>query len=137
MKKLNITGKIKMIILGILLIPNLIFPSPSGPELGIGSLIIPLIFGTLVIPILSKINSAIFGQIIEQPNWNDNPLNLMRPLRFFQFMSGFFLVTGTSMVIGTAIKFQSLNNFGFSSIFFGLGFFFGIKLSVKWFGKKN
>jgi hypothetical protein len=137
MKQLNKTGKIKTIILGILFLPNLIFPSSSGPEFGIGTLIMPLIFGTLAIPFLTKINSAIFGQIIEQPDWNDNPLNFKRPLRFFQFMAVFFLVTGASTIIGTAIKFQSLYDFGLISIFLGIGIFFGIRFSVKWTGKKE
>ena len=131
MKDWNKTGKIKAIILGILFLPNIIKPIGAQPNFGFAMIVMPLIFGLIAIPLIIKVNAAIFGQVIERPNWNDNPLTLKRPLSFFHFGAFFFLTTGLSMLIGTAIKFQQLNQFGLTTISFGIGILGGIQLLLK------
>jgi hypothetical protein len=131
MKDWNKTGKIKAIILGILFLPNLVKPIGAQPDFGFAIIVMPLIFGIIAIPFITKINSAILGQVIERPTWNDNPLILKRPLSFFHFGAFFFLTTGLSMIIGTIIKYQQLNKFGLTAISFGIGILLGIQLLLK------
>ena len=131
MKDWNKTGKIKAIILGILFLPNLIKPIGAQPDFGFTMIIMPLIFGVIAIKFITKINSAILGQVIERPTWNDNPLTLKRPLSFFHFGAFFFLTTGLSMIIGTLIKYQQLNQFGLTAISFGIGILLGIQLLLR------
>lgn len=127
----NKTGKIKAIILGVSFLPNIIKPIGAQPDFGFAMIIMPLIFGIIAIPFITKINAAIFGQVIERPTWNDNPLTLKKPLSFFHFGAFFFLTTGLSMIIGTLIKFQQLNQFGLTAISFGIGILIGIQLLLK------
>ena len=134
MKKWNKTGKIKAIILGLLFLPNLLAPigaQSKGLPI-VMAVLMPLIFGSIAIPFIAKINAAIFGQVIAKPNWNDNPLTLTRPLTFFHFGAYFCLTAGLSMLIGTGIKFQTFSNFGLTSVSFGLGILIGIWLTLKW-----
>jgi len=131
MKDWNKTGKIKAIILGIIFLPYIIKPIGSQPDSGLAMIIMPLIFGIIVIPFITKINASLFGQIIEKPTWNDNPLTLKKPLSFFHFGAFFFLSTGLSMIIGTLIKYQQLNQFGLTVISFGIGILLGIQLLLK------
>lgn len=131
MKDWNKTGKIKAIILGVLFLPNIIKPIGAQPDFGFAMIVMPLIFGLIAIPFIAKINAAIFGQIIERPAWNDNPLTLKKPLIFFHFGAFFFLTTGLSMIIGTLMKFQQLNQFGLTAISFGAGILLGIQLLLK------
>lgn len=128
MKDWNRTGKIKAIILGILFLPNIIIPIEAKHDMSFAMIIMPLIFGVVAIPFITKINAAIFGQVIERPTWNDNPITLERPLSFFHFGAFFFLTSGLSMIIGTLIKYQQLNPFGLTSISFGIGILLGIRL---------
>lgn len=137
MKNWNRTGKVKAIILGLLFLPNIIKPIGAQPEMNFVMIIMPLIFGAVAIPFITKINAAIFGQVIENPSWNDNPLNLKRPLRFFHFGAFFFLTVGVSMIIGTLIGFQKINLFGLSTISFGLGILIGIKILIRMTEKKE
>lgn len=125
------TGKIKTIILGILFIPNIIKPIGAQPDFEFTMIILPLITGIIAIPLITKVNAAIFGQIIERPNWNDNPLTLMKPLSLFHFGAFFFLTVGLSMIVGTAPKYQNINHFGLSSVAFGIGILAGIELLLK------
>jgi hypothetical protein len=131
MKDWNKTGKVKAIILGVLFLPNIIKPIGAQPDMSFAMIIMPLIFGIIAIPFITKINAAIFGQVIERPTWNDNPLTLKRPLSFFHFGAFFFLTTGLSMVFGTLIKYQQLNLFGLTAISFGIGILLGIQLLLK------
>lgn len=131
MKNWNRTGKVKAIILGLLFIPYIIKPIGAQPEMSSVMIIMPLIFGAIAIPFITKINAAILGQVIEKPSWNDNPLNLIRPLRFFHFGAIFFLTSGVSMIIGTLIGFQKINLFGLYAISFGLGILIGIKILIR------
>lgn len=131
MKDWNKTGKIKAIILGVLCLPNIIKPIGGQPNMDFIMIIMPLIFGIIAIPFTTKINAAFFGQIIEKPTWNDNPLTSKRPLNFFHFGAFFFLTTGLSMIIGTLIKYQQLNQFGLTAISFGIGILLGIQLLLK------
>lgn len=128
MKNWNKTGKVKAIILGILFLPNIIKPIGGAPDFGFAMIIMPLIFGIIAIPFITKVNVAIFRQVIEKPSWNDNPLTLRKPLRFFHFGAFFFLTTGLSMILGTAIKYKDLNQFGLTAISFGIGILAGIQL---------
>jgi hypothetical protein len=131
MKNWNKTGKTKAIILGILFLPNLLMPIPPQDNISFIMIIMPLIFGIIAIPFLTKLNVALFGQIIEKPTWNDNPLTLKKPLRFFQFAAFFLITIGLSVIIGTVIKYQGLNQAGLSSMFFGIGILLGIQWLLK------
>jgi len=131
MKDWNKTGKIKAIILGILFLPNIIKPIGAQPNMSFAMIIVPLVFGIIVIPFITKINAAIFGYVIDRPTWNDNPLTLKRPLNIFHFGAFFLLTTGLSIVIGTLIKYQQLNQFGLAAISFGIGILLGIQLLLK------
>ena len=131
MKDWNKTGKIKAVILGILFLPNIIKPIGAQPNMSFVMILMPLVFGIVAIPFITKINAAIFGQVIERPTWNDNPMTLKRPLSFFHFGAFFFLTSGLSMIIGTLIKYQQLNQFGLTTISFGIGILLGILLLLK------
>lgn len=131
MKNWNKTGKIKAIILGLLALPNLLMPIGATGQQGLVMILMPLIFGSIAIPLIAKFNGAVLGREIIKPNWNDNPLTLKRPLTFFHFGSFFFLTVGLSMLLGTAIKFQTLSFFGLTAISFGLGILIGIWLTLK------
>lgn len=132
MKNWNNTGKIKATILGLLALPNLLIPiAPHGQE-GFAMFLMPLIFGSLAIPIIAKVNEVIFKRDLTKPTWNDNPLTLKRPLSFFHFGSIFFLTVGLSILVGTGIKFQTLSYIGLTSVSFGLGISIGIWLTLKW-----
>tara|TARA_R110002124_G_scaffold287317_1_gene472645 strand:- start:1235 stop:1660 length:426 start_codon:yes stop_codon:yes gene_type:complete len=138
MKEWNRTGKIKAILLVVFSFPNLIAPIGVNPQQGLlVSILMPLIFGSIAIPLIYKSNSALLGREIAKPHWNDNPLALKRPFSFFHFGAFFFLAVGLSMVIGTAIKFQILSQYGLTSLFFGIGIMIGIALTLMWINKKN
>lgn len=132
MKNWNRTGKIKAIILGLLALPNFLFPVGAQEQQGLAMILMPLIFGSIAIPLITKFNGAFLRGEITKPTWNDNPLTLTRPLSFFHFGSFFFLTVGLSILLGTGIKFQMLNFLGLTSISFGLGILIGIWLTVKW-----
>lgn len=137
MKDWNKTGKIKAILLVVLSLPNVIAPIGVNPQQGLlVAVLMPLIFGSIAIPLISKFNSALLDREIVKPHWNDNPLKLKKPLSFFHFGAFFFLAVGLGMIVGTAIKFQNLSQFGLTSLFFGIGILIGIALSLKWVNKK-
>lgn len=131
MKNWNRTGKIKAIILGILALPNLLMPIGATGQQGLAMILMPLIFGSIAIPLIARLNAGLGREIIK-PTWNDNPLTMKRPLSFFHFGSFFFLTVGLSMLVGTGIKFQTLSFFGLTAISFGLGILIGIWLTLKW-----
>lgn len=132
MKNWNRTGKIKAIVLGVFALLNLLMPIGATGQQGLETILMPLIFGSLVTPLIAKYNGKISGREITKPTWNDSPFNWKRPLSLFHFGSFFFMTIGLSMLIGTGIKFQSLNFFGLTSISFGLGILIGIWLSLRW-----
>ena len=132
MKNWNRTGKIKAIVLGLLALPNLFMPIGATGTKGFTTILMPLIFGCIVIPLIAKFNRAVCGSEIVKPTWNDNPFVLKRPLSFFHFGSFFFLTAGISMLLGTGIKFQTLSFFGLTIISFGFGILIGIWLTLKW-----
>jgi hypothetical protein len=132
MKNWNKTGKIKAIVLGLLALPNLLLPIGVQGQQGFMMILLPLIFGSFAIPLITRFNVIILGREIIKPSWNDNPLTLKRPLTFFHFGSFFFITIGISTLIGTGIKFHLLNFFGLSSISFGLGILLGIWLTLIW-----
>ena len=136
-KKWNTIGWIKTILLAIFFIVNIIFPLPNVSSQSALTPIVALIFGVFVIPFLIKFNykfigKPIFGEKLEIPNWNSNPLEVKKPLLFFHFMAYFFIVIGLSLVISSLIHFFKLNVFGFDSIFLGIGTILGIRLLLKW-----
>lgn len=132
MKNWNKTGIIKAVILGLLFLPNIITPIGAQPDFDFFTILVPpLIFGIVAMPLILKISAAIFGLVIEKPNWNDNPLSFKKPLRFFHFGAFFFLTTGLSMLIGTLVKFQQFNAFGLTTVSFGIGILLGIQLLLK------
>jgi hypothetical protein len=132
MKNWNRIGKIKAIILGLLALPNLLMPIGATGEQGLFMILMPLIFGSIAIPLIAKFNGAFLGREIIKPTWNDNPLTIKRPLSFFHFGAFFFITVGLSILLGTAIKFQTFSFFGLTAISFGLGILIGICLTLKW-----
>lgn len=135
MNNWNKTGKIKAVILAVICIPNLLISAPIAPSFGVIQFIIPLLFGSLALPLIIKVNSSLsfVSQTLEKPNWNDNPLTFKRPLVFYQFGAWFMIVIGTSMIIGTALRQTILHTFGLTAIMFGIGILIGIKLMLRWF----
>jgi hypothetical protein len=132
MKDWNRTGKVKAIILGLLFLPNIIIPNePFMVDLKLHMILGSLIFGLVAIPIISKMNASIFGQVISKPTWNESPLTLKKPLTFFHFGAFFMLVAGLSTIIGTLIKYNELNLMGFQALFFGTGILGGIYVTLK------
>jgi hypothetical protein len=137
MKDWNKTGKIKAVLIAILSLPNLLMPIGANLQQGLLiSILMPLIFGSIVIPLNFRFNTAVEKEIVK-PHWNDNPLTSKKPLTLFHFGAFFFLSVGLSMLIGKAIKFQSLSQFGLSSVSFGIGILIGINLVLKWGVKKE
>lgn len=132
MKSWNKTGKIKAVIIGLLALPNLLMPIGVTGKQGFMMILVPLIFGCIVIPLITKFNGAVLGREIIKPTWNDNPLTLKRPLSFIHFSSFFFITIGVSMLLGSAVKFQIFSFLGLTSISFGLGILIGIWLTLKW-----
>ena len=133
----NRAGKIKAIVLGILFLPNIIWPINTSNDFNISSMLSLLIFSVIAIPVIVKINSIILGLKIERPNWNHNPLHLLKPLIFFHFMAIFFISTGISIIIGSLWKYQAFNQFGMTGIVFGIGILLGIELTLKFTRKKK
>jgi hypothetical protein len=132
MKNWNKTGKIKTILLAIFSLPNLIVPIGAFPQQGLfASILMPLIFGSIAVPLICKANQTFRNIEIVKPNWNNNPFKFKKPLTFFQFGAFFFLTLGFSMLVGTAIKYQLFNTFGLSLISFGIGLLIGIKVTLK------
>jgi hypothetical protein len=132
MKNWNRTGKIKAVILGLLFLPNIIMPNePYMMSLRLHMILGPLIFGLLAIPLISKMNSIIFGQVIARPHWNESPITMKKPLTFFHFAAYFMLVVGLSVILGTLVKYHELNSMGFLAISFGVGIIGGIFLTLK------
>jgi len=132
MQNWNKTGKTKAIILGLLALPNLLLPVAQQGQEGSTMIVMPLIFGSLGIPLIAKFNGVMFRLELTKPTWNDNPLTMKRPLSFFHFGSFFFLAVGLSILIGTGINSQTLSFLGLTSISFGLGILIGIWLTLKW-----
>ena len=89
-----------------------------------------LIFASVVVPLIAKLNVAL-GAEIARSSWNDSLPPFRRPLSFF-ISRMLFLSVGLGMVMGTAIKFQTLDSIGISAFFFGAGILVGIWLTLKW-----
>jgi hypothetical protein len=132
MKNWNKTGKLKAVILGLFALPNLLVPIAQQGQEGLAMIVMPLIFGSLAIPLIAKFNGVVFGLELTKPTWNDNPFTLKRPLSFFHFGSFFFLTVGLSILIGSGIQLQTLSLLGLSSISFGFGILIGIWMALKW-----
>lgn len=131
MKYLNTNGKVKVVILIILFLLNILIPMKPQPNFGLAIILIPLIFGVFAIPLVIKVHSVIFGQVIERPLWNDFSFNLKRPFRFFHFLAFALLTIGLSICIGTTIKYQALNQYGFTTFSSGIGILLGIEILLK------
>jgi len=132
MKNWNKTGKIKAIILLLIAILNLVMPFGATGEKDLATILMPLIFGSVILPLIAKFNEVVLGREIIKPNWNDNPFDIKLPLSFFYFGSLLLIAVGLSMILGTGIKYRMLNFFGFTPISFGIGILIGIWLTLKW-----
>ena len=93
-------------------------PIGATGQKGFAMILMPLIFGSIAIPLLAKFNGAVLKREIKEPAWNDNPLTLKRSLSFFHFSSFFFLTVGLSILVGTGMKFQTLRFLALSAISF-------------------
>ncbi len=106
-------------------------PIATQEENGFLPVLLPFVFGSIAIFIITKFNQVFLKREIVKPTWNDNPLTLKRPLSFFHFAAFFFITVGLSIILGAAIKFQLLSFVGLSAISFGLGMLVGIRLTLK------
>jgi len=136
-QNLNTVGKVKsgIILFGCLL--NIIIPTNTGlVHWSPGSILMPLIFGSIIIPLIAKFNAVFLKSEISSPKWNENPLNLRKPLVMFDFFAFLFITTGLGMLLGTFIKFQLINWLALNVISYGPGILIGIFLSLKWVNNK-
>lgn len=131
MKKWNRTGKVKALLLGLLGFHIIVNPIAVQPDISLLIVFSPLLTGALWIVVFTRINATIFGQIIERPHWNDNPLNLKRPMRLYQFMAMFFLTGGVGIMTGSLIEFQYISLFGLATSSFGIGISLGIAIMLR------
>lgn len=125
-------GKIKVIALIVIAIPNIFFPYYGFEIENIKMPILFFLFGCFAFPIISFIGRAIFDGIIEKPKWSDNPLLIKRPLSVLQFVAFIFISIGISIVAGSYLNNSSLNFSGLGSVSFGLGTLIGILVTYKW-----
>jgi len=130
MKGWNTTAWIKSSIIALPVGFNILVP-PSIVEFSIIPLLRPFVIGLVLVWFSAYLTHRFFGFKIESPDWNDNPIYLNRPLRFFQFLSYYNIFMGASILIGSMVAFSALNNYGLSFICWGLGIRFGISLSLR------
>ncbi len=131
MKNWNATGKIKAIVLAVIFMGGFFIHSVALP-ISLVLIIIPLILGSVALPLIIKVMSF----ELSKPNWNDNPFRLRRPLIMSQFFAYWFLADGTSILIKTAIREHQIDGIALSGIAFGVGILIGINLAIRW-GKKK
>lgn len=94
---LNKIGKIKTIIIVLLSILSALTPIRQNTQIeDLLFLIFPLIFGSIAIPVIIKLNQIFFKREVFKPSWNDNSLSIKRPLSFFHFYSIWFTSGGIS-----------------------------------------
>ena len=135
---MNKTIIVKAVILFIAFAVNVSMPiGAKDNQSFLVSILFPVLFGALAIPLILKIDSLIFNMEFLKPKWSDNPMSLRRPLAMCHFGAYFFLLTGFSMLIGTAIKFHDLSGFGLSLIGYGTGILIGIELTLAWVKNKT
>jgi hypothetical protein len=132
MNFMNKTGKIKIAILAFALIVNIIKPSKASVHQNLMFFVIAFISGTFLIPFIVGVNSNFVKYDLSEPLFNDNPLTLKRILSPVYFFALLLLAGGSGIIIGTSIKYHSLNNFGLTTILYGVGFLIGIKLTLIW-----
>jgi hypothetical protein len=127
MKNWNNTGKIKAALLLVIFIICIIMPLDIALH-GEGTTIsiIGFIFGSVAVPLITRINAKALKQEIVKPDWNANPFNLKLPLNFYLFGGFFFLIAGLGWIIGSAIRLHPLNDFGLFNITFGIGLLIGV-----------
>ena len=127
MKKWDNRGKLKALILIATALLNLVAPVGNSRNYPIFLILTPLLFASFAVPLLAK---AANGREFVRPTWNDNPLNLIRPLPLIHFGAFFFVILGFSVLAGSGLKYQALNPIGLTSISFGFGLFVGIHLTL-------
>jgi hypothetical protein len=132
MKNWNRTGKIKAIVLGVLVLSNLISNIDKHNLHSITIIILPFVFSFLATPLIIIINKVMFDGETCKPNWNDNPLILKKPMAFFQFGAYFFVIAGLSILIGAGIKSQNLSYLGLLNFSMGIGIFGGLYFALNW-----
>ena len=130
MNKWTKIGKIKAIVIGGSFLINVLFPL-RAIRIGVIEMLSLFVFGTIAVPLIIKGNNLFFSQVIEKPNWNENPFSFKRPLVMFQFGAYFSISIGISLLIGSILRFQSLQLLGINMLLFGLGVLAGIFLSLK------
>ncbi len=130
MKNWNRIGKIKALVLAFLFITNFIFVSPVVVKIGFVQLIMPLLFGSFSVPLITKVNASIFGTNYKEPNWNDNPLKRNQSLAFYQFGAWFMIACGSGMVMGSGIIHRVFHPFGMTALLFGVGILIGVRLTI-------
>jgi len=135
----NRTGKIKAAIIILAFAINIFLPI-QGQEAIDYFVLLPsfqLAFLTIVV---SKLNSKIFGSILEKPSWNDNPISFSKPLGMIQFGSILFLCIGIGSSLSSIVQIKAFSAMGLMLISAGLGGLIGIWLTLKWTkngGRKN
>lgn len=137
MKNWNLTGKIKALIIVVMSIYSLLFPTIYTGFKGPVMFIIPFLFGIIITPVVARLNMMVAVKEIVKPSWNDNPIRISKPLTFFQFVAFYFLVTGLGTLIGSAIRYGILNYLALTTMSFGLGIIVGIWVTLLIEKRKN
>ncbi len=74
MKNWNRTGKIKAIILGLLALPTILFPIGATGQQGLVMILMPLIFGSIAIPLITMTRNIDEYILIEHIGISDKPI---------------------------------------------------------------
>lgn len=137
MKKWNRTGKLKTLFIVLVSIPNLFIPTQlEMTNSYLSSILIPLLFGSISIPLFTKMNQAINAGPLVAPKWND-PLKGANRMVFNQFAAFFMIGIGISMLIGQIIQFGHFYKLAIISVSFGIGMLIGTRLTIIWLDKKD
>lgn len=133
MKNWNTTAKLKAAIIGFACVVNLAVPVKANsanlpwPMIGVMFLVCGAVFVTAI----SFVNKIILGKKLVEPQWNDNPLDLSRPLALFHFGGIMLIATGAAIVAGVVINYQRFEPFGLMCFLFGVGVLAGVRLTLK------
>ena len=129
MKSWNWIGYVKTIFFCLLGIHNLVRTGNTKSEPFLYSPIFLLLFGIILVPILTRIFKIIRQNPIENIHWNDSPIK--SPLNMFHFFSFFFMVPSVGSIIGGLAKNKELDTTGIMILFLGVGLWLGVHLTLK------
>lgn len=132
MSKWNAAGWIKAILVFVGSLPYLFMTSESSlGHISPSYIFTTVPFFSLGLPIGLFINNKITGKVLNKPGWNLNPFKKGNYLSFIQVATFGLMTMGFSMLVGAFIKFQIFNMFGLFLICWGISFFIGMQLTMR------